>query len=532
MAYGKQGGKLASSDAIGMLLDKAIKVITGEKGKTLADVDKDKATHIAQVVHHGTQLIIPDGMTKIDALKTLVASIEYEDQDVCLSRKLDVFPYDGAKALDLVLTQMFGWSQVTSTPTWFGPQPPELIDVRTGPDTFIQVPWGTFAIMGIEGSIQVGVARTQEGRYQFAMTANIKRRDEATVKNIFDLVTEHLKQNSIYRGHAIKIKFRNDSGDLMPMPTPEFIDTDKIDETMLIYSKSVYDAINTNLFTPIQRLADCIANGIPIKRGVLLGGTYGTGKTLGASVAAKYAVQAGITVVYVARAKELPEALEFAKQYSAPACVVFCEDIDREMSDKGEEGRTEEMDQILNLIDGLDTKSHNIMVVVTTNELKRIEPALLRPGRLDAVIEVTPPDAEAVERLLRKYGVDAIEPDTDLSEAGLLLAGENAAIVAEVVKRAKLSQIKFLKPGEKVRKLSASALVDASRTMKTQMDLLKDAAESRRKLPGVNTMETMLATIVEEKTSEVVEDKVENLANDVASMRALLLKVAQAVRVV
>ena len=41
-----------------------------------------------------------------------------------------------------------------------------------------------------------------------------------------------------------------------------------------------------NLFTPITRVKDCIKNSIPVKRGILLGGTYGTGKTLAATVAA------------------------------------------------------------------------------------------------------------------------------------------------------------------------------------------------------------------------------------------------------
>ena len=44
--------------------------------------------------------------------------------------------------------------------------------------------------------------------------------------------------------------------------------------------------------------------------------------------------------------------------------------------------------------------------------------AMLRPGRLDAVISVEPPDAEAVERLLRIYGRKLIDPRLGLRFAG------------------------------------------------------------------------------------------------------------------
>lgn len=58
-------------------------------------------------------------------------------------------------------------------------------------------------------------------------------------------------------------------------------------------------------------------------------GTYGTGKTMAATVASRLAVDAGITYVYVPRADELSDAIEFAKQYQSPACVIFCaEDIE------------------------------------------------------------------------------------------------------------------------------------------------------------------------------------------------------------
>ena len=139
---------------------------------------------------------------------------------------------------------------------------------------------------------------------------------------------EKLRTESIYMGQAIKIRFRDNDGDLLEMPEPEFMNLQGISRDSLVYSDDVNQLIETNLFTPIERVEDCIANHMPVKRGVLLGGPYGTGKTMAATVAASIAVKTGVTYVYVPRSDELSDAIQFAKQYSDKACVIFCEDID------------------------------------------------------------------------------------------------------------------------------------------------------------------------------------------------------------
>lgn len=496
MSYGNGSSSNASLD-----VKKMTKIAEASKQtKTLAQAaGGDHATHVAEVVNHGTSITLPINMSIEDGILTLVRRLEYMEKPVILTETLDVFPYDGALALDAVLTERYGWSQATGTPGWFGENPPQLVNVQTGPNTFVRAPWGAFMLPGIEGKITADVDQ-QGGRFKFKMVAQVKRKDEGTINAIFEATREYLKHNSLYRGKAIKIKFRDDDGDPLAMPQPEFIDTDAIDPEQLILSDAVHDAIDTNLFTPIRRVADCLANGIPVKRGVLLGGTYGTGKTLAASVASRHAADSGVTYLYIPRANELAEAIEFAKQYQSPACVIFCEDVDRVLS--GE--RDEDMDEILNLIDGIDTKNANIIVVVTTNDLNAIEPAMLRPGRLDAVIEVTAPDAKAVEKLLRFYGKDAILSDTNLTEAGILLNGQIPAIIAEVVNRAKLSQLRLNPPGTKVTDLSEAALVDASRTMRAQVQLLADRINPRE-VP-TDTLEGLIGAVVDARTAPVLSD--------------------------
>jgi transitional endoplasmic reticulum ATPase len=440
--------------------------------------------HVADIVYHGEQLILPRGMGIPDAVNLLLQRQEFLERIINFNETFDALPYDGAHAINEVLSAKFGWAQSVPTPGFWGDKPPEMVNVQTGVHTWKTVPWGRFSLPGIDGHIQTSLNATPEGRFQFKLDASIKKKDEETVRDIFSLVRAHLKGHSIYRGQALKIRFKKDDGDTVQMPIPEFIDTSRINPDMLIYSREVENSVRTNLFTPIERCQDFAKNNLPIKRVVMLAGTYGTGKTLAATVASKKAVEHGITYIYCTRADELPQALEFARQYQSPASVVFCEDIDRELDGK----RDAQMDDILNLVDGIDTKNNNIITVLTSNAIENINAAMLRPGRMDAIIDVTPPDAEAVSRLIRAIGGSAIPAETNLDAAAAKLAGNIPAVIAEVVKRAKISQLALSAPGTIVTELSEAAILDAAATMEGQLRLLKAKVDAGAKAePEIDT---------------------------------------------
>ena len=456
-------------------------------GKTLDEAVLTKA--VAEIVRIGDKLILPELMTIDMAIDLLERRKKYEQEEVAVTEVFLAFPYDGAHAMDKVLTEMFGWTPAEPIPGFFGKTPPKMVSIEVDFGKTIQVPWGRFSLPNVNGWVQSGV-EMKDGRVCFALTGLVKRDSEKVVREFFAAIRNYLKTHSIYRGKAVKIRFRDDDGDPLEMPEPKFLDTSKIRPENLIYAKDVQQSVEVNLFTPVQRVRDCIANKIPVKRGVLLGGMYGCGKTLAAHVASKHAVDAGLTFIYVPRADELADAINFAKLYGDPAAVLFCEDIDRALAG----GRTVKIDDILNILDGVDSKDLNLITVLTTNHLENINAAMLRPGRLDAIIEVTPPDAEAAERLLRFYGGKAIEPSEDLTEAADLLAGTIPATIAEVVKRAKLSQLALQKPGTLVTNLTGDALKNAAFTMKTQNDLLDRASRPPAEVPS---LDKALANVVE-----------------------------------
>jgi len=481
--------------AISSTAEKQIKELIAQtlQGKTLADFQKE-APIDAEVVHTGQKLIVPEGVTLRQAKDLIERKMEYDEEVVTLQESFDVFPWDGAHAFDAVLTATYGWSPAEAKQTMWGPIPPSMITIDVAYGQKKAVPWGQFSLPNVEGQLSTGWT-TKDGRIAFELVATVKRVSQPIVERLFASVREYLKTGSIYRGQAIRMRFLDDNGKPLQMPEPKFMDTSDIDEAQLVYSRVVQNAIDVNLFTPIRKVAELKQNGIPIKRGVLLGGPYGTGKTLAARVASKYAVQAGVTFLYVTRADELAHAIAFARQYQEPACVIFCEDIDRVMDGV----RDMAMDDILNIIDGIDSKRSNIITVLTTNNLEGIHPAMLRPGRLDSVIEVRPPDAEAVQRLLRVYGGSAIKEDEDLSRVGGILDGHIPAVIAEVVQRAKLAQLSMNEPGAPVTNLTALSLEMAAETMTMQLDLLTANSLAKPEKPA---LEQVLTEIIKDSVHD------------------------------
>lgn len=470
-------------------------ILENGDGNTLDAIGRDQSIKVTQIEYSDGPMKLPNGMSYDQAIELLKRRKKYETEETNFLETFDVFPWDGAHAINVVLKEKFGWASQTPTPGFFGDTPPAMITVEVGPNLFTQVPWGSFSLPGVAGRMETGVG-AKDGRMCFQLSAVVQRKDEATIQDIFARVRSYLNQNSIYRGQAIKIRFRDDNGKKIRMPEPKFMDLNGTHEDMVIYSDDVQAQVKTNLFVPVTRVHDCLLNDIAIKRGVILGGPYGTGKTMAAMVAAKLATDNGITFVYVAHADELSDALKFAQQYQSPACVVFCEDIDRSVS--GE--RSVAMDDILNLIDGIDTKKANIITVLTTNHLENINAAMLRPGRLDAVIEVLPPDAKAVVRLIQLYAGEALDPRADLADVGVVLSGQIPAVIAEVVKRAKLAQLGLQSKGTKVEKLTTAALLTSARSMRSQIDLLKRQSEKK---PEEKPFESMFRNMILESFGDL-----------------------------
>lgn len=445
-------------------------VVVAEVKKSEKDTEQKEFKNIkVDVKHNGTEIILPSkpaNMSLDTAIKTLQLRKKEEETEVSIREPMEAFPWDGAFCFFQAMSDMFGWAQAVPTKSFFGDYPPQVISIDVGYDQRADIIWGEFQIPGIKGVLNCST-ETKDGRRIFCIGGWTLRKHHPLIKELAEKTREYLKTKSIYRGKAFRI-FTRDDGTMDYDRQPAFIDAQSFRPEELIFSEELEEQINTNLFTPIKATDACRKNKIPLRRGILLEGPFGTGKTLTAGATAKLCEENDWTFIILDKVQSLKAALEFARLY--PPAVVFGEDIDRATSGD----RTSKLDEILNIIDGVVGKRAEIITVLTTNDVASINQAMLRPGRLDAVIPLRAPDAKAVEKLVQVYSRNLLPENADLTEIGVELQGQIPAVIRETIERAKLYAIS--RTGGDVNgkniKLAESDLVHAARGMKNHLELL------------------------------------------------------------
>ena len=437
-------------------------------------------THVANMERVGSKLIIPEGLALRDLLVMVKRLIADEEQEYQVFLDYDFILPEGMVAFDQAMNDVFGWSLGVTQTSFFGKNPPTKVGIEIGPGKTIQSTFGPVATPGIDGQITVQ-AYFKDGLPRLRLHVNVLNKQRSRIDLLDKQIRDLVKSRSIYKGQAIYLPVvEGDPDDHPPMDYfPRFLDLSNIRGEELIFTAETSAIIEDNVFGPIRNTDEFRRAGIPLKTGILMEGPYGCGKTLTALVLAKTAVQNGWTFFLVKDARHLKTTLDFAANYQ-PA-VVFCEDIDRVMEDDSFGNRSESIDSILNTIDGIMAKSSEMMVVLTTNHVEKISKAMLRPGRLDVVVSITPPDAEAVEKLLRQYARGLIPVNENLDKVCERLGGQIPAMIREVVERAKRSAIaqgQKMVNGEIV--IRAQDLERAAAGLMRHLELLKEPVIDRR----------------------------------------------------
>merc|ERR1719245_932518 len=156
---------------------------------------------------------------------------------------------------------------------------------------------------------------------------------------------------------------------------------------------------------PLLQPGKLVALGIDPPKGVLLYGPPGTGKTLSARAVANRTDACFIRVIgselvqkYIGEGARMVREL-FTMAQQKKACIIFFDEVDAiggARFDDGAGGDNEvqrTMLEIVNQLDGFDPRG-NVKVLMATNRPDTLDPALLRPGRLDRKVEFGLPDLE------------------------------------------------------------------------------------------------------------------------------------------
>ncbi|PYC71224.1 ATPase [Micromonospora arborensis] len=192
--------------------------------------------------------------------------------------------------------------------------------------------------------------------------------------------------------------------------------------------------------------------GVQPPRGVLLYGPPGCGKTylvtaLAGSGRANVLSVKGAELLskWVGESERAVREL-FRRAREAAPTLIFLDEVDALAPVRGQatDGGTTDrvVAALLTELDGVETL-RNVVVVGATNRPDLVDPALLRPGRLERLVYVPPPDGPARAEILRAASRQVpLAPDVDLAALGDELAGFSAADCAALVREAALAAMR------------------------------------------------------------------------------------------
>ena len=212
--------------------------------------------------------------------------------------------------------------------------------------------------------------------------------------------------------------------------------------------------------------------GIKPPKGVILYGPPGTGKTLLAKAVANQTSATFLRVVgseliqkYLGEGPKLVRELFRAAEDYAPS-IVFIDEIDAigtkryDSTSGGEREIQRTLLELLNQLDGFDTRG-DVKVIMATNRIETLDPALIRPGRIDRKIEFPLPDIKTKRRIFQIHTAcmnlnddvdvdDLITTKEDLSGADIKAMCTEAGLLALRERRMRITGDDFKKAKEKI----------------------------------------------------------------------------------
>jgi hypothetical protein len=257
-------------------------------------------------------------------------------------------------------------------------------------------------------------------------------RAETVLREIRTLATER----SVFRGQVISFG-PEILGPAVGSTPLTFLPRTTVTREQLILPAELLTDLERQVIGVAAHSRRLLASGQHLKRGVLLYGAPGTGKTH--TVRYLLGLLPELTVIAISgRALgRIREACSVARTLQ-PAIVVV-EDVDLIAEERtARPGEHPLLFQLLNEMEGLNPVD-DITFLLTTNRADLLEPALAaRPGRVDLAAELPLPDAAARRALLRLYQGNLVLDGVDLDEVVERTDGVTAPFLRELLRKAAL----------------------------------------------------------------------------------------------
>jgi ATPase family associated with various cellular activities (AAA) len=263
----------------------------------------------------------------------------------------------------------------------------------------------------------------------------ITGQDQGRIQAVLGQIQTLTSERSVFRGQVISFGPEVfGAGRQVPM---NFLERPSVGRDQIVLPADVLDNIERQVLGVGRLAGRLLASGQHLKRGVLLHGAPGTGKTHTVGYLLGQMPEATVIVISGRALGRIREACSVAR--SLQPSIIVVEDVD--LIAEQREARPGEhplLFQLLNEMDGLNSGT-DVTFLLTTNRADLLEPALAnRPGRVDLAAELPLPDADARRQLIRLYQghlvLDLARPETVIERT----EGVTAAFLKELLRKAAL----------------------------------------------------------------------------------------------
>lgn len=254
-------------------------------------------------------------------------------------------------------------------------------------------------------------------------------REDAEI--LLRLIERQTSSGDAFRGGVLSMEL-----DCFRSLTLKFHQLPEIAREDVILPEEVLKRIERHTVDFSQQAQRLLAAGRHLKRGILLHGPPGTGKTFSAMYLASRMPERTVFLLTGAEMGMIQQAVAMARILQ-PATLIL-EDVDLIGTKRERQvvGANAVLFELLNQMDGLADDS-DLLFILTTNRPDVLEPALAsRPGRIDQAIEVPPPDAECRRRLIELYGKGLQLDVANLEDLVHRIEGVSAAFIRELLRKA------------------------------------------------------------------------------------------------
>ncbi len=376
------------------------------------------------------------------------------------------------------------------------------------------VPTDWFTLPGIDrtvAKVQIAPNGTPMLYVQHPRLLAIKK----MVDGYLDFVRDEIANFSIYRGRVIT-------------PGYEYVWVEPILSSEIIYNDDVSAVLGPVGLGPIMFPEALDEVGVDGKVGLCLAGPPGTGKTMFMRLETYTAQEHGCTTIQIPSGgtiDDIEHAFRIARMYQVdgkPAVILF-EDIERVAAMYDEQGRPNpDRPRLLEALDGMATKGQRIVFITTTNFIDKLDGAVVRPGRIDQVVEMALPDIGAFRRLIELALGERLSDEVDWARAFPYFEGYTQAFIiksGEMVLRAAVWRLQGDIAGLKI---ETDDLISAALAYRRQYEMQRAAENRKPDVPLIDQafrallgdgLEIDVNGMTEAGVAEVVDDVVENRLN-------------------